>query len=1504
MNISEIRTQYPMYSDLSDQELVDGFHSKFYNDISKEDFYKSVGFSQEAKPAESSVLGDIGKSIIGGVGAAADFIAPANLAVPGLIEGARTLAPEALGGISGEQAAQNITQGNIPGTEFPYSELQPTKLLERFTGKGSIQNKQYQQANRPLHALTELADTVGTAATEATDSPLVGTAANMATAVGTLGLFAKGARKASDAVANRFPKGSDPILERGKELQAEQAAVKQPPVGQPKVQTELDLVNPNNKFGVDQSKLAVDENGMPINRDASMEAQLTERGGQDLFSPENVQKETISRNVANWEEPPNIELARKQAQIEAAFDLREQQRGVAAPQRLPDVDSTIPSQFGGARSNRATGNQRGSVDVSVIKDTVEALWKFMEKLPETPLALKIKAALANNEIDALPKLLKETREFSVGSYKEASALFQENRRFWVDPQGKFRQVEVEHNVQALKEHPREGKFAAEDALKEKVDSGFVRISGDSIDHNGKLNKAQIDAIEDYMANHPEKQELTSYNYKTGRYGRVENQFYSNKGSRYQRGSVGFGAPSFEKFSEKYSKAGFSPEVLARLYEETYSAKPSVKERVALSPTLSKQRDQANKTKFVNGKYFGDIIPNEEFIPAVKGIPDIDVGITKQKFVSSGRLQKELLDHPVTTQIYNITTKHVEEAGLASRRFLDDAGTGIIPILHHLNMTTFDGFKQAKEYFLNWRPKNEGLATELPPYFPDAIKRIHELEAKESAKLWKELEALRPENASKAKQLLNHMVHLWHGPYRFYLTKETANGHKKIVTYVAETSKGAAQKAAEYFRKEHPDLEQTPIEFTPQMSRQRSSMFDHLLDISKEGDPVIAEALAAIIKTKEASMEKYAGTHQRFEHRSGVGGFLGQKPWLSERQNYKDALSALREKYDAGYSWVALQKVKQEMRPLQDAITKGEVQTPKALTLGNKYIDHAFGRAAEQSNVTKAFDFAEGNSAGFGSIRRATKQVNQVLDKLTIPFLLAGKASNIVQNLVQPVVTIPRLIMLANEAGGKISSIPEAFAHGAVDGLFNFMDSITIGKSAELSDRIFQKSELTQKIRTAIDDMDISRMSMADDRPFFGEGGMATSIGNKAIDVGLNGVLTIFEGPTRSWAFSTYARKFAADGASPERAIKMAAEQMDTMTNYNKEAAAQIFSDMGMAGMEAKGLHSFMVNYYTQLGQYVGKAVDGFKTASPKEAVPLAMYMAQTFMFAGALGFIGIDLAEALVNLVQQGVRGTNADSKKIQEFTPRKWLLENAPDSLSAGPVAAGTGLGTYGFFTTKVVDPDRTLLENLFPKTTAKIQIASGVVQLPKVFSKDTSDVEKGNILEKATPRVFTPTIRRKFSEDGNVVLNRSQFKQGMPMYERTPEEAKTARKSLGLKATSEALNLEESIAGTKAEKRLNDSTNAQMQKLDTAFIQLANKKDAFSEAKVGKLFNSLINDWGVDGNELGSRLEKLAEEHAINDAVVRRIVGTKNISSVSAMDRFKRTVDLQERQAKRQGK
>lgn len=54
--IAEIRQQYPQYNDLSDTQLADSFHSKFYADIPKDQFYSQLGIKEKVPAPEVSTM--------------------------------------------------------------------------------------------------------------------------------------------------------------------------------------------------------------------------------------------------------------------------------------------------------------------------------------------------------------------------------------------------------------------------------------------------------------------------------------------------------------------------------------------------------------------------------------------------------------------------------------------------------------------------------------------------------------------------------------------------------------------------------------------------------------------------------------------------------------------------------------------------------------------------------------------------------------------------------------------------------------------------------------------------------------------------------------------------------------------------------------------------------------------------------------------------------------------------------------------------------------------------------------------------------------------------------------------------------------------------------------------------------------------------------------------------------------------------------------------------------
>lgn len=91
MKLTELRQQYPDYNDMSDQEFADAFHSKFYSDLPKEEFYSKLGV-KTAQPKSSSLVDEFiegGKGTLSAIGDVASGVikvpAAAMLATGGKI---------------------------------------------------------------------------------------------------------------------------------------------------------------------------------------------------------------------------------------------------------------------------------------------------------------------------------------------------------------------------------------------------------------------------------------------------------------------------------------------------------------------------------------------------------------------------------------------------------------------------------------------------------------------------------------------------------------------------------------------------------------------------------------------------------------------------------------------------------------------------------------------------------------------------------------------------------------------------------------------------------------------------------------------------------------------------------------------------------------------------------------------------------------------------------------------------------------------------------------------------------------------------------------------------------------------------------------------------------------------------------------------------------------------------------------------------------------------------
>ena len=943
---------------------------------------------------------------------------------------------------------------------------------------------------------------------------------------------------------------------------------------------------------------------------------------------------------------------------------------------------------------------------------------------------------------------------------------------------------------------------------------------------------------------------------------------------------------------------------------------------------SKLMHQAQRT--------GEVWSPEKQIQIYQTIPDAKIGLVTENVVSAGsRIQSELIDHPVVTQDINLVNRSLEEAEVKAHHVLDDVRTGIFSKIHSFVGTTKTGYDQMKSYF-RWKFANEGNPNaKLPDTFD---KRVHEINAKEvqdSDALLKAMnEVLAKDGKEPIDRIDNHMVHYFVGKYRAFIYVKDANDKSRIAFPIAEQTKADAERAVAWVKKNIPNIDEklsSDIKFVGSDARSRASTFDLLLDMSNQKDPLVLEALTTFKDRIAAGQEKHLSEQFRQKKRSkeGVEGYLGNKPWMSEKQNYLDSLDVLRRKYEAGYEWVAAQKVRQAREPVLKAQNDGVISVGNALAFGQRYIDHAFGRNMDTSFITKMMDSAEERSPLLaGTSRRVLNEVHNKANHIIYPVLLGGKLSSSVQAVAQLVLsTLPRMMHDIGREGNTWNPVSYAkggiaLGQGLFDGAFQLFNTVSLGKFEKYQNELYALGEKhlpdsinlqkSKEIYQSIRDQDISRISLTES-PFLREGGQVKTLTNVALNAILKAPMSLAESPFRAAAYSAFARRALMEGYDMNTALAMARENMDSMVNYGRRNSSMGLGKIGPIGNEARGLHTFTINLYSQLAHYTDVAMKS------KNPAPLLAMLAGVYYTAGAVGMFGVDLVDALLDGIKAVSRGKSWDTPELQNFSMRKWIIESdTPDWNKFGGLSSGTGLGLFGSFGTKFMDPDRGLLDNFFPKGMFALELGKSAISAHKLLTDETlSRGEKGQILESIAPKAFTQRIRNEYQ---NIVQKNpetgestgatvfSPFKTG-PVYQRNATEQQIAERGMGTRALTEMAALERERMFTKGKANVGESKSAAEKgfkdDLEEAFKeQMRGGKVTQAQAKnIIEQSERLKTRWGVTDEAMYDSVKKIKEDLNIPDPIMRRLMAIKTATpnnvreAQSLMSIFKQNAEMKQR-------
>lgn len=131
MDISTIREKYPQYDDLSDKQLAEGFHSKFYSDMDFGEFAQKIGLSTKTESTGSKALGAVREGLQGMWLGSSDEIG-AGVAAAG-VRGMQMLGATPDTGESYREIYDNI-HGDLQGQREQFREENPGTALAANIG--------------------------------------------------------------------------------------------------------------------------------------------------------------------------------------------------------------------------------------------------------------------------------------------------------------------------------------------------------------------------------------------------------------------------------------------------------------------------------------------------------------------------------------------------------------------------------------------------------------------------------------------------------------------------------------------------------------------------------------------------------------------------------------------------------------------------------------------------------------------------------------------------------------------------------------------------------------------------------------------------------------------------------------------------------------------------------------------------------------------------------------------------------------------------------------------------------------------------------------------------------------------------------------------------------------------------------------------------------------------------------------------------------------------------
>ena len=1402
MNIKEIRQKYPQYDDMSDVEFADAFHGKYYTDIPKEDFYKTIGVSVKpktsllenpvtgaAETALSFITGGLAQPIAGLAGLAAggsgdtvDEVMEALTYKPRGETGKKyaektgevlSLPIEYAGrgayNLTGSEAARSIAE---VGTEFGmnFLPLGAAKKGLKRKPKADVPTKDLNAVAADLEPPKPITEVP---MPEQLELPLE-TAPQSIREMQTKGSPQMDLFEIANQPHERMPTRPDEVV---------------PPAPRYGEQPELDFgpieqdisTYRADQYGGGQGYGVLDENGVPIRADLSMEA-------ANLENP-------LQRNLWGDELGPALD---QQRSLTEAIDRMQETGRTAQGKFVPkgfladtfgrELDTPVPKDMAregpfsverdptATRPGKYMRSQKGAIDPRVFED----LYNFG------------KSVVRGVEGALMPVYHGTTKEIK-GDFKTQKG-FQdyrgkENRAYpgdlgtWFSSTpsgtdtfagartgisgGNVHQAYLNlTNPKVFSTHP-EFKAWFDKQVSDGRSASSVRRQLVKDGYDGiQIKESKTDGggvRQDFVAFKPDQIESAIAPKSYNRFGQGGGQTILND-------IAGLAIDGFNKIKSLTSK---SPEVIEAKKQLEVDAK--------------KQRVQA----IINGKdsgYLENITTPEAVIAAADKAKDLTrsqkVG---GKTVSPGINHLAVKTNNPLVKFMRAKTREVfVEADRLTEQFITGQD-GIGKLVQDLSAKERAevvqllqlGDKKQKRITADVMKKNGFSDKQI-----EFVEKFYEMD-QFKLDTWNQKRAEAGKEPVTARE--GHVPGIFKGDYKQLVLSPDG----KPLGVIAVDFRWQLEAARKSMLGKFPDAKFSPVRRSELGgSSGRAGEFgamQDLLAMLAERDPSFKEVQALISEAIVNESDKAYGAAQHALKKKGIVGNEGNKPWLNPERNAEDFIKAYLQHWeDQIISHLAL-PVEENVRSLMQNPALDSM--PNAKDYVDNYLKNMTGRSTGpvgQALNTLLDTPARLTGIGPQGTRAVVQQFNKRMGQYSMGF--GNMLFSVTQWLQLAQTGMPELTAAAKQMGIPQTRVITAMTRAMIDMLSNTVKD----PSPELKATLDEAK--ARGLMTFSEFSDVSKITQS----------KASAMFDKVADFNR---AELGEKPTRPLMFRA-AVLMLKDAGLKGKALYDAAYNVTQagMFDYRMNERPMMYQRMGVVGQLAGGLQTFKHAYLGQINRFGANGLKDPITATLSAAALI-----------GYAGIMGLPFYQELDQLFQM------MTEKAGKRYTISEYAMAELPRWLKYGAISDITNVNMQGRLSSASVLPDSPI-EAISPWFSATGRIAGAVGDVASFNDK----LAWGNLGTQLAPQGPLKGMAEKafITDDEGYVLNR----EGLRGNERT-EWDKNVRTYTGGRSLNEAITGENQYNSGQRLKAYRDTQKSVIEKVKREYVQGTLSSDKLRE-------------------------------------------------------------------------